>query len=354
MFKKKGTISTQRVIEIFKFKKNKITMFLMFLQKTFSWFRNNFLRVITLFLIGFVSRFFINTWLDINVFRDFLNTISLYYYLWLSSIVVYINSFEFKINFLNSLFNKISFFYKNNIIYKNLLDAIKLLLDANINIKEWKKMTMNWEGFSYFDASKKEVSRLETKKGSILYMENSVGSQQPLLHPPRPILPPPGVQAAQAPQVQQAPVIPPVNLPPFAQQAQETPLLGPMQATDSIYISPGINYRNFPRLPFPRESQDLLNPNLPRKRELRIYFDDLKVKAKENDMKFNTMGQVIDKIEEIYGKPAACGITTELWAVIHSNQNLKEKFIKGSTVRAGVRWSAISPFNQELMRALEN
>lgn len=58
---------------------------------------NNLPKIIIIFIIGMISRTCINYLLDINVFVNYFNLVSIFYYLNLSCIIVYINSIDFGI-----------------------------------------------------------------------------------------------------------------------------------------------------------------------------------------------------------------------------------------------------------------
>lgn len=74
--------------------------------------RLNFSKVLVIFVVGFVTRVLINYVYDINVFVDYLNTISLTYYGMMSIFIVLVNElftyFEFKLLPKISLFPSIT------------------------------------------------------------------------------------------------------------------------------------------------------------------------------------------------------------------------------------------------------
>ena len=63
----------------------------------------NIVKVSIIFSVGLFSRFLVNYFFDINVFSEFTHYISLVYYFFFSSFIVYIDYFVSSINF-NSFF----------------------------------------------------------------------------------------------------------------------------------------------------------------------------------------------------------------------------------------------------------
>ena len=53
--------------------------------------KNNISKIIIIFIVGFISRIFINYFYNVNVFRDFLHPFSIGYYFFFASFVVFIN-----------------------------------------------------------------------------------------------------------------------------------------------------------------------------------------------------------------------------------------------------------------------
>lgn len=53
--------------------------------------KQKFIKIICIFLVGLTIRYLINSYLDINVFTDYLDYISLTYFLFMSSFSVLIN-----------------------------------------------------------------------------------------------------------------------------------------------------------------------------------------------------------------------------------------------------------------------
>ena len=97
--------------------------------------KNHFIKILTLFTIGFVTRFLINYCLDINVFSQYLNPISVFYYLNMSWITVFIHNFNF---------NALKSIGSGNISYESILNAI---LDTIFQYSN-ENMTITWEGYS--------------------------------------------------------------------------------------------------------------------------------------------------------------------------------------------------------------
>ena len=97
----------------------------------------NFLKIWLIFFIGFTTRFAVNYYLDINVFTDYLNIVSILYYFNLSTIAVYINQCDLNINLFKLIINW------DSITYNNMLNGIKHMIDSIINNHESNKITMN-------------------------------------------------------------------------------------------------------------------------------------------------------------------------------------------------------------------
>ena len=70
--------------------------------------RKNLTKVFIIFIVGFISRLFIASYFDVNVFLDFTNSISLIYYSFMSFFVVFVH--EFVSYFDLSIFPKINFY----------------------------------------------------------------------------------------------------------------------------------------------------------------------------------------------------------------------------------------------------
>nr|YP_010248822.1 hypothetical protein MFU62_mgp03 [Macrophomina phaseolina]QTT58101.1 hypothetical protein [Macrophomina phaseolina] len=89
----------------------------------------NILKIITIFIIGFVSRWFINDFFGINVFKDYTEMVSIFYYLYMSTITVFINESFSNIDLDIS---------KLNIKFSDLILGIKNLLSNFINDNKFK------------------------------------------------------------------------------------------------------------------------------------------------------------------------------------------------------------------------
>lgn len=72
-------------------------------MKKFNWDiifnRFNLTKVFIIFIVGFISRILVNQFLGVNVFIDYTNTISLIYYLVMSSFVVIVHELVGYLNF---------------------------------------------------------------------------------------------------------------------------------------------------------------------------------------------------------------------------------------------------------------
>jgi hypothetical protein len=411
------------------------------------WLKKNFIKIISIFFIGFFTRFFINYYLNINVFIDYIHIISILYYLHLSCIVVYINQLNLDFNFFNSLIKK---FYWGDITYKNIQDGFKSIIYI-IN-KEINKntITMHWEGVSHLDDSKKE-------KGNILYMsspEQSGKGKQPAIidspssggrdsHSP-PIgafvggrTPSPGSVASAAVGNSRAmnnspPMDPQTyfelynNFVASSPRSENTTTVGnssqvvrfPTVASSSqlpqpalqqglgqqapgvivqpgnnagaqlippVNSNPGIAYPHYPTLSFPSYEQGirydpflvpnqsifgvssravhsywtpqdpihLPYPSLARRIQITTFVDNIiQIAAQNDNIQLRNMGDVLDRIKEVYGRQTAYALGAELRKVIYSDPNLYNKFVVGRTGASGVSWSKIGVRNREIRTAL--
>ena len=79
--------------------------------------RSNFVKIVIVFTIGFSSRFLINFFLGVNVFVEYMHSVSIFYYLNFSCVVIYINSIDFNLKIsLGIIFHMIIFIMYINIL----------------------------------------------------------------------------------------------------------------------------------------------------------------------------------------------------------------------------------------------
>jgi hypothetical protein len=92
--------------------------------------KNNLIKIIIIFFVGLTTRIFINTYFNINVFTDYLSCISILYYFFFSSFIVYIHYIidNANINIILKTFNDI-----NSNILKNLIKFFKILINLKLN-----------------------------------------------------------------------------------------------------------------------------------------------------------------------------------------------------------------------------
>jgi len=102
-----------------------------------TWLTVKFPKVLLIFVIGFTTRFIINDYLGVNVFVAYMNLISIFYYLNFSWLIVYINSIDLNGIYFN--INRLKLIHWDNITYKNILSAIKCMIDGIINSNDIKK-----------------------------------------------------------------------------------------------------------------------------------------------------------------------------------------------------------------------
>ena len=100
--------------------------------------RNKY-KIFTIFIIGLVSRIFINNFFNINVFVEYNSLVSWLYYLTMSCLTVIINSTEFSV--IDTFFNNLDSLTFSN-IKKGILNVLSSFNNDN------NKMIMHWEGVS--------------------------------------------------------------------------------------------------------------------------------------------------------------------------------------------------------------
>src|ERR1700680_57348 len=81
--------------------------------------KSNLIKYFTIFILGFISRIFINYMFNINIFSNYLYQILGIYYLFLSSLIILINEFINYSHFSLDVnhFSNSSFKYKGHIFY---------------------------------------------------------------------------------------------------------------------------------------------------------------------------------------------------------------------------------------------
>lgn len=97
-------------------------------------------KILLIFAIGFTTRFIINYYLGVNVFVDYMSSISILYYLNFSWMIVYFNSIDFNINKFKFIVNR------DSITYDYILCVIRCMIDGIIHSNDRNKITMTWEG----------------------------------------------------------------------------------------------------------------------------------------------------------------------------------------------------------------
>ena len=66
-------------------------MFFISVFKEKVWYNVSFRRIFIIFVVGFVSRFFVNSFYDVNVFKEYTSMISLGYYGGMAFFIGFIN-----------------------------------------------------------------------------------------------------------------------------------------------------------------------------------------------------------------------------------------------------------------------
>ena len=121
----------------------------------------NIIKILIIFLIGFASRIIIYHYLDINVFSDYTHTISILYYLGISSLSVYFDQlfslqYSAGIN-IEPINNKIKFFNNNSedFILFNKDSTVKLPLHQKVRCKlSWYSLGKNKNAFATYEEYK--------------------------------------------------------------------------------------------------------------------------------------------------------------------------------------------------------
>lgn len=70
----------------------------------------NYRNILIIFVFGFVSRIIVNSYFDINVFYDYLNPVSIFYYLGFSSFIVLVQEYGNHLPSFGSMIGKINHF----------------------------------------------------------------------------------------------------------------------------------------------------------------------------------------------------------------------------------------------------
>jgi hypothetical protein len=98
---------------------------------------NNFIKVITIFCVGFTIRWFINDIWNVNVFTNYLNWISLSFYGFFSTFIVFINEFFSQYKFNSPIQIK---------TFKNIIHLLRQLWNGS----DSDKITMGGSFFFFF------------------------------------------------------------------------------------------------------------------------------------------------------------------------------------------------------------
>jgi apolipoprotein N-acyltransferase len=123
-------------------------------QKFFLFFRNkifnklNFTKFIIIFTVGFLSRFLVSSFYNINVYLDFLNMISVVYYTFFSGFIVTVHELveNYKISLVPNNFYiniKMSFSYIKSFINWNSISSLKLEDFKLSNLNKFVKHIFN-------------------------------------------------------------------------------------------------------------------------------------------------------------------------------------------------------------------
>lgn len=119
---------------------------------------NNIIKILVIFLIGLISRFIIYHYLGINVFSDFIHSISILYYLSMSSFSVYLDQlFSFQYSTLTNVepANNIIKSYDNNSLLLNKESSSKLPLHQKIRCKlSWYSLGNDKNAFVTYEEYK--------------------------------------------------------------------------------------------------------------------------------------------------------------------------------------------------------
>jgi len=117
------------------------------------WVKFNINNIIILFIVGFIFRFFINEYLDINVFHEYTHYISLFFYTSMASLIAFIN----ELKGITRLFNLESLKPSN----------IKMAFNLILEYSQGNKMTIG----NFPDENLKNKSL--NKNNNVSYMDGS-------------------------------------------------------------------------------------------------------------------------------------------------------------------------------------
>jgi len=131
----------QKILKIKEKVNNLVVVLLVLKDRIFN--RNNFTKLIIIFVVGFVSRTLINYYYDINVFVEYTSIISLVYYWWMSMFIVLIHEFVayFEINIIPTFIIE-SWSYLLRLVFKSInfsWECSKSIYQVKIN---WKVLSL--------------------------------------------------------------------------------------------------------------------------------------------------------------------------------------------------------------------
>ena len=133
----------------------------------------NITKVLIIFIVGFISRILVNSFFNINVFLDYLNSISVIYYAIMSIFIVVIHEVisYFNINIIPSFISNFFVSLVNNFIkfFNNILFFFKIITKSN-------KMYLNSNNNDKINNSIPNIKEIKTN--NILNMDNGESSSR--------------------------------------------------------------------------------------------------------------------------------------------------------------------------------
>lgn len=126
------------------------------------------------------------------------------------------------------------------------------------------------------------------------------------------------------------PQFPPLPFPSHQQGVRYDPFLIP------TLDMPGVSQRTVSSYFTPQDPMHLPYPSLARRTEINNFLDNFIQTARNNNVQLKNIGDVLHKVQEIYGKQTAYALGAELRKIIYSDPNLHSKYVAGRTNNSGI------------------
>ena len=312
------------------FKKNKASTRIRIFNKTFLF------KVLLIFVFSLASRSFINYVYDTNVFKEYTSLISLFYYSFLAFFVGFINELYIIISNYHD-FNKIpmgGYKYGTNHTIEDLYNKV-------IANKADRSGTGH-DTSSYPPSAQSQIPQQvgSSSQSSSVYPNPVVREQSPfnaIKADPEIIKP--------EPYYEHYPVL---SFPTGQRHIKYDPFLIQQRRIHKIphsFIGSMHSPENPTHLPY---------PDYDRRVEIKIFLDKFK-ETHKNDNRFvdnliKDMSVALRKIEDVYGKRASYGLSTELKKIILNDPILSNKYKSKST--GGILWNRLGINNKNFVDAL--